>query len=164
MPQGIPGGAEGDEVPGDVRGAENTGLQFFVARGQVSGKILGNIGDNHGLGVVVGKDIEEAYDPDLEVSLLESFSDYGVLYGLPHVHKAAGDHPLAVARFYAPADHDQAVLIREEGNDRQFGVEVENEAAGSADQPFRFVGLKQPLCQAAAALGAEFIHIVSREP
>src|SRR5690606_15149727 len=90
----------------------------------------------------VREHVQQAVDADLEPRLLARLPYGGVGHDLAAIDVAAREHPAAVARFDGPADQDDVPpVVADDRPDRHLRVEIEDEAAGAADEA---VGLARP--------------------
>src|SRR5688500_14451959 len=153
--QGGARAVEGEVVPGDVFGRERAHLQALVARLQLPAHDLGRVDDHHHLAAGVRIRVEDAGEADAQVHLLPRLAHRRAGHCLPAVHEAAGEDPLPQRRLDgSPQQYDPAV-DHADGAGGHLGVEVEDEPALRADQPFRLPRRDDARLERAAAANAE---------
>ena len=94
----------------------------------------------------------------IEPALLARFPDGCRSQWFAAVHVATGEHPLAIARLDGPPhQHDAARSRADDRPDRDFGIDVEDEAAGRADEPLAIAGFEEARLERAATPRAEAV-------
>ena len=105
--------AERQLSPWDLRRGKNLHVQRFILCLQVAADHMRGIGDNDDRRVLVGIDIEQSVDLDIEVDLFSGLADRRLLDPFAEIDEASWEYPLAIGGLNCTLDEDETAIERE---------------------------------------------------